>query len=53
MDAILDFCKEIDVDPGTIGKLVSKSLKEKLKVEALDLKLLKGSNSAPQGKLPV
>ena len=53
MDAILEFCKETDVDPGTIGKLVSKSLKEKLKVEALDLKLLKGSNSAPQGKLPV
>ena len=53
MDAILEFCKETDVDPGTIGKLVSKSLKEKLKVEALDLKLLKGSNSAPQGKLPI
>ena len=53
MDAILEFCKEADVDPGTIGKLVSKSLKEKLKVEALDLKLLKGSNSAPQGKLPI
>jgi len=53
MDAILDFCKENDVDPGTVGKLVSKSLKEKLKVEALDLKLLKGSNSASQGKLPV
>jgi len=53
MDAILDFCKENDVDPGNVGKLVSKSLKEKLKVEALDLKLLKGSNSASQGKLPI
>ena len=53
MDAILHFCKEKDVDPSTVGRLVSKSLKEKIKAEALELRMLKGSSSAPQGKLPV
>jgi hypothetical protein len=53
MDAILDFCKDNDLDPGTVGNLISKSLKEKIKAEAIHLKLLKNSSSAPQGKLPV
>ena len=53
MDAILDFCKEKELDPGTVGSLISKSLKEKIKAEAIDLKLLKGSASMPQGKLPL
>jgi len=53
MDAILEFCKENDLDPSTVGNLVSKSLKEKIKAEAIDLKLLKGSASMPQGKLPI
>ena len=53
MDAILEFCKENDLDPGTVGGMVSKSLKEKIKAEAVNLKLLKGSADMPQGKLPV
>ena len=53
MDAILEFCKENELDPGTVGNLISKSLKEKIKAEAVNLKLLKGSASMPQGKLPV
>ena len=53
MDAILEFCKENDLDPGTIGKLISKSLKEKIKVDAINLRLLKNSSSAQQGKLPL
>ena len=53
MDAILEFCKENDLDPGTVGNLISKSLKEKIKAEALHLKLLKNSSAAPQGKLPI
>ena len=53
MDAILDFCTQNEVDPGTVGKLVSKSLKEKIKAEAINLKLLKGSANMPQGKLPI
>ena len=53
LDAILEFCKENDLDPGTVGSMVSKSLKEKIKADAIQLKLLKNSNSAPQGKLPL
>ena len=29
MDAILEFCKDNELDPGTVGNLISKSLKEK------------------------
>ena len=53
MDAILEFCKDNDLDPATVGNMVSKSLKEKIKADAIQLKLLKNSSSAPQGKLPV
>ena len=53
MDAILEFCKEQDLDPGTVGSLISKSLKEKIKADAIELKLLKGSANMPQGKLPL
>ena len=53
MDAILEFCKENDLDPGTVGSMVSKSLKEKIKADAIELKLLKGTANMPQGKLPI
>jgi len=53
MEAVLEFCKEKDIDPGQVSGLISKSLKEKIKAEAIDLKLLKGSASMPQGKLPI
>ena len=53
MDSILDFCKENELDPGTVGNLISKFLKEKIKAEAINLKLLKNSSAAPQGKLPI
>ena len=53
MDAILEFCKEKDLDPGTVGKLISKPLKEKIKAEAVNLRLLKNASAAPQGKLPL
>ena len=50
MDAILEFCKENDLDPGTVGSLISKSLKEKIKAEALNANLLKEKKT---GTLPV
>jgi len=53
MEAVLEFCKEKDIDPGQVSGLISKSLKEKIKAEAVDLKLLKGSASMPQGKLTI
>jgi len=41
MDAIIWYCEENEIDTGTISNLVSKSLKEKIKVEATNLKMLK------------
>ena len=50
MDAIIDYCKENDIDVGTVNSLVNKSLKEKIKDEALNLRLLKEKKG---GVLPV
>ena len=45
MDAVLHYCEEHDIDTGTVSSLISKSLKEKIQVEAIDLRLL----STPKG----
>ena len=50
MDAVVLFCDENEIDTSTIKPLISKSLKEKIKLEAIDLKLLKEKSS---GKLPI
>ena len=50
MDAVLYYCSENDIDPATTKPMISKSLKEKIKIEATDLRLLK---EKPSGKLPV
>lgn len=34
MDAVIDYCTKSDIDIESIGPLVSKSLKEKIRVEA-------------------
>ena len=34
MDACLEYCKENNVEPESIGRLVNKSLKQKIQVEA-------------------
>ena len=41
MDAVVLYCEENDIDIGTVSPLISKSLKEKIQVEATDLKMLK------------
>ena len=41
MDAVLWYCEQNDIDTGTVSPLISKSLKEKIQVEATDLKMLK------------
>tara|TARA_B100000965_G_C19394321_1_gene670430 strand:- start:595 stop:816 length:222 start_codon:yes stop_codon:yes gene_type:complete len=48
-EAVLLYCKDNDVDPAGMGKLINKSLKERLEVNAMDLRLLKEQ----VGKLPV
>ena len=50
MDAILEFCKDNELDPSTVGNLISKSLKEKIKAEALNANMLKIKKG---GTLPV
>ena len=46
MDAILEFCKEKDLDPGTVGSLISKPLKEKIKADAIRVKTIERVCSA-------
>ena len=50
MDATVWYCEQNDLDTGQISSLVSKSLKEKIEVEAPNLNML---NSPPTGKLPI
>jgi len=41
MEAVIWYCEQNDIDTGTVSPLISKSLKEKIQVEATDLKMLK------------
>jgi len=50
VDAIVYFCEKNSIDIESIPKLISKPLKERLKVEAMDLNLLKKTSRA---KLPI
>ena len=50
MDAIIDYCKTHDIDVGTINSMVNKSLKEKIKLEATNLRMLKYPKC---GQLPI
>jgi len=50
MDAVILYCEELEVDPGTIKNLISKSLKEKIKLEATNKRMLKYPRS---GQLPI
>lgn len=50
MDAVILYCEELEVDPGTIKNLISKSLKEKIKLEATNKRMLKYPKC---GQLPV
>jgi hypothetical protein len=37
MDAVLEYCKENYLDPQDIAKLINKSLRDKIKVNATEL----------------
>ena len=50
MDAVVWYCEQNEIDTGTVSNLISKSLKEKIKLEATNLKMLKFSKC---GQLPV
>jgi len=47
MDACLDYCKEKEIEPNSIARLVNKSLKQKIQMEAEALHFLPKTNSLP------
>jgi len=48
MDAILKYCEENEIDPGTVAPMITKTLKDKITIEAQNL------NYIPKtGQLPV
>lgn len=49
MDAIIQYCNEIDIDVETIAKLINQPLKDKIEVEAEENNYLKRK----RGKLPL
>ena len=50
MDAIIWYCEENNIEIETTSRLISKSLKEKIQVEAMNANMLKVEKG---GKLPV
>ena len=47
MDACLEYCKEKELEPNSIARLVNKSLKQKIQIEAEQLHFLPKTNSLP------
>jgi len=50
MDAVVDYCEKNDIDLTTVNPMINKSLKEKIKSEAVNLKMLKEKKG---GVLPI
>ena len=50
IDAIVQYCEENKIELESVGKLISKPLKEKLKRDAIELNFLKKTS---KGKLPL
>ena len=50
MDAIIWYCEENKIEVESVGRLISKALKEKIQVEASKANLIKIEKT---GKLPV
>jgi len=48
MDAVIQYCNEIDIDVEAIAKLINQTLKEKIQIEAEENNYLK-----KRGKLPL
>jgi len=52
IDAILFFCEKENIEVESVSKLMTKPLKEKLKVDATNLNFMK-SKGASKAKLPL
>lgn len=48
MEAVINYCNEIDIDIDSIGPLINQKLREKIQMEAESANLMK-----PRGHLPI
>jgi hypothetical protein len=48
MDAIIQYCEEVDIDIESVSKLINQSLKDKVQIEAEE-----GNYFKKRGKLPL
>jgi len=48
MDAVIEYCQEMDIDVESIGPLINQKLREKIQVEAEQANMIK-----PRGHLPI
>jgi len=48
MDAVIEYCQEMDIDVESIGPLINQKLREKIQVEAEQANMIK-----PRGHLPL
>lgn len=48
MEAIINYCNEMEIDVESVGSLVNQKLREKIQVEAEQANLIK-----PRGHLPI
>jgi len=47
MDAVLKYCEENEIDPGTVAPLISKTLKDKITIEAQNLNYIPKTGQLP------
>ena len=52
IDAIVEYCANHNIELESVGRLISKPLKEKVRYDATVLNYLKGSANASKAKLP-
>jgi len=50
IEAVINYCEEHEIDMSSVGSLINKSLKEKIKLEAEKLNLIERSST---GVLPI
>lgn len=50
MEAVLWYCEKNEIDTSTVSPMINKSLKEKIKIEAQELNMVKFPKT---GKLPI
>lgn len=48
MEAVINYCNEVDIDVESVGSLINQKLREKIQMEAEQFNMMK-----PRGHLPV